>query len=324
MPSNRRTVTRSSPTGLRALQPVRRITLMFVAVALLLPLSWVTSSSSASAGGVKHRFVLAPTATAEFPSGIADLSEPSGQAPPRATSFPGYVQKYVQDFNGTSLPAKWDVFTGKANGGSGSQWGSAHVVVGGGLLSLNTYQDPAYNNQWVSGGLCMCGAPSTYGAYFIRSRETGPGPTIVELLWPVVAWPPEIDFNETSGVIGGTSATLIYGPGGRDLDAHVGLVHSRWPRLGTVSGSVKSATRGDDTQHPTTDVVLVELCLSHIAAVDPRRLGQRIQSHSEGPRERRIIRSECILTYFTAARAGREPGEAHSGARRSSRRLDWL
>ena len=234
MPSNRRTVTRSSPTGLRALQPVRRITLMFVAVALLLPLSWVTSSSSASAGGVKHRFVLAPTATAEFPSGIADLSEPSGQAPPRATSFPGYVQKYVQDFNGTSLPAKWDVFTGKANGGSGSQWGSAHVVVGGGLLSLNTYQDPAYNNQWVSGGLCMCGAPSTYGAYFIRSRETGPGPTIVELLWPVVAWPPEIDFNETSGVIGGTSATLIYGPGGQQSQVKRTIDMSQWHTWGVI------------------------------------------------------------------------------------------
>lgn len=234
MPSNRCTVTRPAAKGLRAHQPTRRVTLAFVAVALLLPLSWVMSSSVASAGGVKPRFVLPSPATGEFPSGVADLAEPSGQAPPGPTSFPGYVQKYVQDFNGTSLPPKWDVFTGKANGGSGSQWGSAHVVVGGGLLSLNTFRDPAYNNQWVSGGLCMCGAPSTYGAYFVRSRETGPGPTIVELLWPVVAWPPEIDFNETSGVVSGTSATLRYGPGGQQSQVQRTIDMSQWHTWGVI------------------------------------------------------------------------------------------
>jgi outer membrane protein OmpA-like peptidoglycan-associated protein len=219
---------------MKAFQPARRITLVFVAVALLLPLSWVTSSSFASAGGVKPRFVLPQTATSEFPSGIADLSEPSGQAPPSAKSFPGYVQKYVQDFNGTLLPPNWDVFSGKANSGSGSQWGSAHVVVGAGLLSLNTFQDPAYNNQWVSGGLCMCGAPSTYGAYFIRSRETGPGPTVVELLWPVVKWPPEIDFNETNGDVTATFATLRYGPGGNQSQVVRTVDMTQWHTWGVI------------------------------------------------------------------------------------------
>jgi outer membrane protein OmpA-like peptidoglycan-associated protein len=227
-------VPRSSPKGMRAFQPARRISFVLLAVALLLPLSWVTSSSLASAGGAKPRFVLPRTAIAEFPSGVADSTEPSGQAPPGATSFPGYVQKYVQDFDGTTLPPNWDVFTGKANGGSGSQWGSAHVVVGAGLLSLNTYQDPAYNNQWVSGGLCMCGAPSTYGAYFVRSRETGPGPTIVELLWPVVKWPPEIDFNETSGVVTGTSATLRYGPGGQQKQVQRNIDMTQWHTWGVI------------------------------------------------------------------------------------------
>jgi outer membrane protein OmpA-like peptidoglycan-associated protein len=207
---------------------------VLIAVALLLPLSLVTSSSVASAGGVKLRIVLPQTAIAEFPSGVADLAEPSGQAPPSATSFPGYVQKYVQDFDGTSLPPNWDVFTGKANGGSGSQWGMSHVVVGSGLLSLNTFQDPAYNNQWVSGGLCMCGAPSTYGAFFVRSRETGPGPTVVELLWPVVKWPPEIDFNETSGVVTGTSATLRFGPGGEQKQVQRTIDMTLWHTWGVI------------------------------------------------------------------------------------------
>ena len=77
------------------------------------------------------------------------------------------------------------------------------------MLSLNTFQDPNYNNEWVTGGLCQCGLSQTYGAYFVRSRLTGPGPTGVELLWPSAnVWPPEIDFNETGGNTSQTSATV--------------------------------------------------------------------------------------------------------------------
>jgi hypothetical protein len=107
VPSNRRTVTRSMPKGWSARQSVRRLTLVIVAVALLVPLSSVASSSLASAGGVKPHFVLPRTATTGFPKGVPNLSEPSGEAPPSARSFPGYVRKYVQDFNGTSLPPNW-------------------------------------------------------------------------------------------------------------------------------------------------------------------------------------------------------------------------
>lgn len=78
------------------------------------------------------------------------------------------------------------------------------------MLSLNTFQDPNYGNEWVTGGLCQCGSSQTYGAYFVRSRVTGAGPTAVELLWPTVGWPPEIDFNETGGDTSGTTATNIW------------------------------------------------------------------------------------------------------------------
>jgi outer membrane protein OmpA-like peptidoglycan-associated protein len=225
---------RTSPNRLTSLTPIRRVAITLAAVALLLPASWVASSSVASAGGVNLRFILPRTVMAEFPSGVADLTEPSGQVPPTASAFPGYVQKYVQDFNGTSLPPNWDVFSGRANGGTGSQWGSAHVIVGSGMLSLNTYQDPTYNNEWVSGGLCMCGAPTTYGAFFVRSRETGPGPTVVELLWPVEKWPPEIDFNETSGIVTSNFATLRYGPGGRQTQVRRTVDMTEWHTWGVV------------------------------------------------------------------------------------------
>jgi beta-glucanase (GH16 family) len=133
-------------------------------------------------------------------------------APPSANALSGYSQTYATDFSGNSLPGGWYTYTGAPGGDPGGQWGDAHVTVAGGLLSLSTYQDPAYNNEWVAGGLCQCGHTQTYGAYFVRSRVTGPGPTGVELLWPTVGWPPEIDFNETGGGTGSTTATDIWGP----------------------------------------------------------------------------------------------------------------
>lgn len=154
--------------------------------------------------------VPAPAPNLAFPTGTADSSEPSGYAPPSASALAGYSQTYVTDFSGSSLPSGWSSYMGTPGGDPGGQFGTAHVVVGGGLLSLNTWQDPAYNNEWVTGGLCQCGAPQTYGAYFVRSRVTGAGPTGVELLFPTVGWPPEIDFNETGGGTTSTAATNIW------------------------------------------------------------------------------------------------------------------
>jgi len=164
----------------------------------------------------------------------SDPAEPSGEAPMAANALPGYTQTYVNDFTGTSLPPGWDVFSGIASGDTGSQFGSAHVTVSNGLLSLNTWQDPAYGNEWVTGGLCQCETAMTYGAFFVRSRVTGPGPTIVELLWPLAGWPPEIDFNETDGTTGGTTATNIWALNGGQNQVHLNVDMTQWHTWGVV------------------------------------------------------------------------------------------
>ncbi|MGA2306290.1 MAG: glycoside hydrolase family 16 protein [Acidimicrobiales bacterium] len=152
------------------------------------------------------------TSPMDYAIGVVDASEPSRYAPPTATALVGYAETYVNDFLGTSLPSGWETFTGVPGNDPQGQFGSAHVTVNGGLLRLNTWRDPAYNNEWVTGGLCQCGFSQTYGAYFVRSRVTGAGPTEVELLWPTSnTWPPEIDFNESGSVTKSTSATLHYG-----------------------------------------------------------------------------------------------------------------
>jgi hypothetical protein len=147
-----------------------------------------------------------------YPVGVPSTTSPSGYAPPTATDLPGFTQSNVSDFTGSTLPSGWVVYSGKPGGDPGAQFGGAsHAIVSGGLLSLNTFQDPNYGNIWVTGGLCDCGFSQTHGAYFVRSRVTGAGPTNVALLWPADnSWPPEIDFNETDGSTNFTTATTHY------------------------------------------------------------------------------------------------------------------
>ena len=173
--------------------------------------------------------------TTSYPVGNRDPSEPSGYAPPSANALSNYSQSYVSDFSGTSLPAGWNVFTGQPGGDPGAQWDAAHVSVSNGVLSLNTYQDPSYNNEWVAGGLCQCGLAQTYGAYFVRSRVTGAGPTNVELLWPATnVWPPEIDFNETGGTTTGTSATVHWGSANNQDQRTTNVDMTQWHTYGVI------------------------------------------------------------------------------------------
>jgi hypothetical protein len=153
-----------------------------------------------------------PSSDSPYPTGVYNSAEPSGLAPTGAKSLAGYKLSYLNDFRGTTLDSGWNLFTGIPNGDPGGQFASSHVVVSNGLLQLNTWKDPAYQNRWITGGLCQCGVPITYGAYFIRSRITAAGPNEVELLWPKTnTWPPEIDFNETQGLSTSTTSTLHWG-----------------------------------------------------------------------------------------------------------------
>jgi hypothetical protein len=179
-----------------------------------------------------------PTTTqgTPYPVGTAESAEPSGLAPPGAEVLAGYRQTYVSDFKGSRLPTGWGAYAGKPGSDPGAQWGLAHVVVSNGMLQLNTYQDAAYGGEWVTGGVSQYGHSQTYGAYFVRSRVTGPGPTNVELLWPVAPeWPPEIDFNETGGATIGTSATVHWGPGNnQDQRSDETVTMTQWHTWGVI------------------------------------------------------------------------------------------
>jgi hypothetical protein len=194
----------TAPSSINVLVAVITVLVSLVAIGVFLWFAFVNTSL--------YPRVLPTVAHSIYPVGIPDKSEPSGKAPPGPNALKGYTLRYENDFTGTTIPTGWDAFDGTPGGDPDGQFGSAHVVVSGGLLRLNTWKDPAYGDKWVTGGICQCGLATKYGAYLVRSRITGAGPNEVQLLWPASnLWPPEIDFNESGGSNSATSSTLHYG-----------------------------------------------------------------------------------------------------------------
>jgi beta-glucanase (GH16 family) len=103
------------------------------------------------------------------------------------------------------------------------------------MLELNTFRDAAWHNRWVTGGLCQCGVAQRYGAYFVRSRITGPGPNEAELLWPAgKEWPPEIDFNETGGSVTSTTTSVHYGSANHIVRSEININMTQWHTWGVI------------------------------------------------------------------------------------------
>jgi hypothetical protein len=171
-----------------------------------------------------------------YPIGTPNSSDQTGYAPPSATALAGYHQSYLTTFTGTSLPADWQLYEGAPQGDAGAQFDRAHVTVSGGLLRINTYQDPNFNNEWVTGGTSLTGiAGQTYGAYFVRSRETAAGDDDDELLWPDAnVWPPEIDFNETYGTSTGSNATVHFNAANNQDARTVTIDMTQWHTWGVI------------------------------------------------------------------------------------------
>lgn len=246
-------------------RPSRRRMLVFVATTLVTSVMVAPWSGGASA---QTRPVTAVHANLDgtYPDGVPDSSEPSGEAPPSAVALAGYTLSYETDFDGTAVPSGWNVFTGIPGGDPGGHFGASHVVVNDGVLALDTFRDPAWHNRWVTGGICQCGVAQVYGAYFVRSRLSGAGPTQVELLWPQNnAWPPEIDFNETGGSATSTTTSIHFGSKNHIVHHSIKIDMTQWHTWGviwaphdvtfTVDGRVWESVR-DTAVIPTVSMTL--------------------------------------------------------------------
>lgn len=175
-----------------------------------------------------------PLASPTIPYGSPDTSEPSGLAPPGSSQLPGYHLTYVDDFSSSGGLSGWTPFQGATMGDPGGLFTPSHVSVSGGLLRLNAWQDPANGGEWATGGVCQCSVNQTYGAYFVRSRLTGPGATQVEMLMPEDGWPPEIDFNETRQSDLSTTATLHYTSANLQIYRRMSIDMTQWHTWGVI------------------------------------------------------------------------------------------
>lgn len=215
-----------------------RTSSVVVAAVTALIVASAMASAAVFAYSYTHRigvFSIHPHGPSPYPIGVRDPTAVSGMAPPGPRALAHFHQVYVTRFPGPSLPSGWYLFTGSQAGSPGGHFGARHVTLHDGILELRTYRDPAFKNAWVTGGVCQCGQPRTYGAFFVRSRVTGAGPNEVELLWPANnRWPPEIDFNETGGRVSATSSTVHWGPINQIEQRFVTVNMTRWHTWGVI------------------------------------------------------------------------------------------
>jgi len=206
---------------------ISNLSLVTLSIVLIQPGTAAVASTTASCATIPTCVSIAAT------TGLPDAEEPSGMAPPPTYALSGYQQTYVTDFGGSSLPEGWATYSGQPGNDPGTEWRPSQVVVSNGTLQLNVSNEPS-TNEWISGGTSG-GPTATYGAYFVRSRLTAPGPTIVELLWPSEnVWPPEIDFNETYGPTTGSMATVHYTSANKVDHRKVTVDMTQWHTWGVV------------------------------------------------------------------------------------------
>jgi hypothetical protein len=160
-------------------------------------------------------------------------SEPSRLAPPPANLLRGFTLSYCTDFPGRGIPPGWFKFSGVPAGDPSGLFVGSHVAVSGGQLSIKVTKH--HGSQWATGGICHCGLPRLYGAFFVRSRVTGAGPDEIDLLWPVArVWPPEIDFNESSAHTGTTNWSVHYGGTHSVVHGGTRINLTRWHTWGVI------------------------------------------------------------------------------------------
>jgi hypothetical protein len=222
-------------------QPRQRIGLRTAAIVVaagLLPLT-VAAASQASAAVHAHRATHTsasnPNAPTPYPRGRYDRNEPSHRAPPGPNALKGYKRVYVNDFKIWLSSSQWFLFRGVPSGDPAGLFEPSHVTVGGGLLKISTYRDKNYNDDWVSGGAGLWSVHPTYGAFFVRSRETGAGPDDVQLLWPSNnQWPPEIDFDEMGVASNSTTWTVHFDDASDQVQGTKTINILKWHTWGVI------------------------------------------------------------------------------------------
>src|SRR5437879_3940773 len=82
------------------------------------------------------------------------VSPASGATPPPPSArFPKMI--FYRQFKLPLKPHTWTLYEGQPTCCKDSFWAKSHVVSTDGALRIQTYRDPLFGNNWVSGGVSM-------------------------------------------------------------------------------------------------------------------------------------------------------------------------
>ena len=164
-------------------------------------------------------------------------ASPGFAAPAHHRAAHGHAARWHKVFSGTFASGYsrkiWTRYGGTPRCCQATRWSRSHLVARRGVMSLETYRDPAFAGRWVSAGMSMGRSLNqTYGKWSVRFRmDTGGGIGMCMGLWPKNGWPPEIDFAEESsqyGHRGVETATLHYGAHNSQVRSRVAANFTKW------------------------------------------------------------------------------------------------
>jgi hypothetical protein len=136
-------------------------------------------------------------------------STPSGESP--SSSLAGFSLKYLEQFDGSSLPSGWDEYSG---GDSGPQSTDAEATFEPNMCQVSSGELHLMAQGTSTCGMHYANGAQEYGAWFIRMKaDAEPSSSAVfddiMLLWPdATSWPPEIDIYEDNGNRAHTSEAM--------------------------------------------------------------------------------------------------------------------
>jgi len=235
-------MTRRGDSGVRARAPRRPARMLatavvvFTACTALWLAAWAPLASPATTRVPGPHSARALSAARELGSSCGRATAHSGLASPPAGRILGdFTLSYCTRFDGSGIPPGWSTFSGVPGGDPSGLFVRSHVAVAGGHLLIRVAKRERPHSGWATGGICHCGSPRLYGAFFVRSRVSGAGPDEIDLLWPVAhVWPPEIDFNESAAQTRSTTWTVHFGGTDHAVHGATSIDLLRWHTWGVI------------------------------------------------------------------------------------------